>query len=38
VFFGKSAINVPAGVVLGLMGGAAIGAAGAVFGQRAARA
>jgi len=37
VFFGKSALNVPAGIVLGLMGGAAIGAAGALVRQRAAR-
>src|SRR5262249_10118511 len=36
VFFGKSALNVAAGIVLGLIGGAAIGAAGALFGQKAA--
>jgi hypothetical protein len=37
VLFGKSALNVVAGVLLGVVGGVLVGAAGALLGRRASR-
>ena len=37
VLYGKSALNVAAGILLGVVGGVLVGAAGALLGRRAAR-
>ena len=37
VVFGKSALNVAAGILLGVVGGVLVGTAGALLGRRAAR-